>query len=250
MTFRATGSQLSGPVLLFWKTQDGPAASDGPANSNPLLGVQDYVAASGWIVLSPSQPTATIPITLLGNNNSDSSKCMSVNLYRCAAGGATVPAGASPVATGAGTIVNSSAMLHVAAINDNVPTGYLPMSKQTTTGAFIPVDNGDADYDGIPDDEDRASQPVPGDDRLLPIYIQPVRNASRGRLLHAHRPVVPQRLAELQPIGTGAQRAGAQHRSVASHAKHDYTILGGHLGPLHPRTVRLGVYHGRLARQQ
>ena len=173
MTFTVTGSQLSGPETLYWQTQDTTNGSSGLANGDPLLvGVQDYVPAFGWTVLSPLQTTATIHVTLLGENNSDSTKSLVLNVYPCPEAGAKPLASASPVATGAGTIINSSALLHVAAILDNQPNGNLPMSVQTTTGAFIPVDNGDADYDGILDYQDPSTQPVPGDDRLLPISLQ------------------------------------------------------------------------------
>ncbi len=56
-------------------------------------------------------------------------------------------------------------------IKDNAVTGNLPASLKLTDGAYVPVDDGDYDYDLFADDSEPGGTPPIGDDRLLPLVL-------------------------------------------------------------------------------
>ncbi len=67
-------------------------------------------------------------------------------------------------------------VLDVKTIQDNKPGVDLPASQKTTTGAFVPVDDGDANYNQIPDYQEAT--PPTDDHRLLPIVLKGTGGAS------------------------------------------------------------------------
>jgi hypothetical protein len=63
-------------------------------------------------------------------------------------------------------------------VKDNKPTGDLLISQKMTSGAFVPVDDGDFDYNGTADYL-QATAPA-GDDRLLPFVLKGTGDSSHA----------------------------------------------------------------------
>ncbi len=69
----------------------------------------------------------------------------------------------------------------VKTITDNVACDDLAKTAQRTDGAFVPLDNGEDDYDQTPDYEQIGA--VVGADHLLPIVLHQVTGADPGAYL-------------------------------------------------------------------
>jgi len=75
------------------------------------------------------------------------------------------------VLTGTGTpYIDLDAMT----VTHNVGTGYLPDSQEETTGAFVPINNDDDDYDLGHSLDQAEDGPIAGENDLLPIYLHRV----------------------------------------------------------------------------
>jgi hypothetical protein len=94
----------------------------------------------------------------------------------------TQPASGDQVVPGqsvnSNTMVPSVPVLDVATINHGTVSGWLPAAEKLTPGAFVPLDNNDWDYDGVPDLKDQHG--VVGDHYLLPMKLRAVAPVNGG----------------------------------------------------------------------
>jgi len=68
--------------------------------------------------------------------------------------------------------------MQVATILDNYPNGYLTDAQLASQGAYVPLDNGDWDYNGVEDL--KQSEQVPDDQYLLPVLLSAIPGASNA----------------------------------------------------------------------
>ncbi|OYV80931.1 MAG: hypothetical protein B7Z73_18705, partial [Planctomycetia bacterium 21-64-5] len=68
------------------------------------------------------------------------------------------------------TVVSVLGDLNAATIQNNAASGVLAQTVEDTTGAFVPIDNVDQNYDGTPDMADAG--PIQGEKDLLPITLK------------------------------------------------------------------------------
>ncbi len=94
------------------------------------------------------------PLVLKYNDDhySDNSGMLSVNVYR------------------------NPAELQIATISHNSQTGILSNADKNQDGAYLPINNDDDNYNGIPDMNDSGA--IAGEDDLLPVVLKAVPSAS------------------------------------------------------------------------